>query len=550
MAPRFSGVPVEQGAKPRFAGVPVEGVSTAAPDVRQMPNLSLAIPGPVGTALGFLGYDGRVVPENASMIPALDPINAAGSKLAESIPVVGPKLAEFGRNVDAGFASLVEGKPVTAAERGEITQQEQANFPVATATGQAAGVLLPFNALGATKVGGYALGNAGNLLTRTLAGGLTGSTIAGADALARGGSPEDAIEAAKWGAAGGAAGPLVAKGASMAWGGIKSALQGASGGVDDATSQGLKSVAADMFQQSDAAGVTIDPLAYDRFVASVSEAMKKGRVNAVLSPDAKAVLEELIAKGDELASSGNGITLGEMHDLRQIANSVASSPKGRDQVLGPQIVEKLDEFLDGLTVNDIGGGIDPTKAVDTLQTAIGTWHVAKKAQMIEEAIYQAQNARSGFENGLRSQFAALLKPNKRGNFTPDEIQMIEEVANGTVPANLLRLLGKFGFGGGTASNMLGGTIGTTLATTMGGPAAGILAGGGASAARLGAEKMTGSAAQNALSAIASKAPFANPANGSPAPNALRALAQMNNTPVSLPFALSPAVPGYALGVSR
>lgn len=547
MAPRFAGVPVEQGAKPRFAGVPVQGEQ--APAVRQMPNLSLAIPGPVGTALGFLGYDGRVVPENSSMIPALDPINAAGAKLAESVPIVGPKLAEFGRNVDAGFASLVEGRPVSADERGAITQQEQANFPVASATGQSAGVLLPFNALSATKVGGAALGNTGNLLSRVFAGGASGGAIAGADALARGATLDEAKDQALLGVAGGAGAPLLAKGASMAWNGIKSALQGASGGVDDAASQGLKSIAADMFQQSDAAGVAIDPLAYDRFVASVSEAMKKGRVNAVLSPDAKAVLDELIAKGDELASSGNGITLGEMHDLRQIANSVAGSPKGRDQVLGPQIVEKLDEFLDGLTVNDIGGGVDPAKAVDTLQTAIGTWHVAKKAQMIEEAIYQAKNARSGFESGLRSQFAALLKPNKRNAFTPDEIRMIEEVANGTVGANLLRLMGKFGFGGGTASNMLGGTIGTTLATTVGGPTAGLLAGGGASAARLGAEKMTGAAAQNALSAITAKSPVAV-GGGQVTPNALRALAQMNNTPVNLPFALSPAVPGYALGASR
>lgn len=545
MAPRFVGVPADQPvtAKPRFAGAPV--VQPAAKIPRVMPNMT-GIP-VVGSVLGLMGYDGRVAPENASMVPGLDPINAAGAKLAESIPIVGPKLAEVGRNVDASFASAIEGKPVTPAERGTISAQEQTNFPVASAAGQAAGVVLPLAALGATQAGGYALGNTGNLMTRVFAGGTSGGTLAFGDTLARTGDIDQSVEAAKWGAAGGAAAPLIAKGASMAWNGIKSALQGASGGVDDAASQGLKSIAGEMFQQSDAAGVTIDPLAYDRFVSSVSEAMKKGRVNAILSPDAKAVLDELIAKGDELASSGNGITLGEMHDLRQIANSVAGSIKGRDQVLGPQIVDKLDEFLDGLTANDIGGGIDPNKAVDTLQTAIGTWHVAKKAQMIEEAIYKAQNAASGVENGLRTQFRAILNnETKRRGFSPDEIQMMEEVANGTVGANLLRLMGKFGFGGGTASNMLGGTIGTTLATTVGGPAAGLLAGGGASVARLGAEKMTGAAAQNALSAITSKAPNAV-AGGQATPNALRALAQINNTPVRLPFGLAPALPGYAAG---
>ncbi len=538
---------LEQQKAVALANARKRAVEAAQP--RQMPNLT-GVPAPMGQILGLMGYDGRVVPENASMVPALDPINAAGSKLAESIPIVGPKLAEFGNNVDAGFGTMVEGKPVSPGERGAINQQEQANFPVASAAGQAAGILLPFNALAATKIGGAALGNTGTLLQRTLAGGASGGGIAFGDTLARTGDMDKSLDAAKWGAAGGAAAPLIAKGASMAWDGIKSALQGASGGVDDVASQGLKSIAGDMFQQSDAAGVTIDPLAYDRFVGSVSEAMKKGRVNAILSPDAKAVLDELIAKGDELAASGNGITLGEMHDLRQIANSVAGSIKGRDQVLGPQIVDKLDEFLDGLTAADIGGGIDPNKAVDTLQTAIDTWHVAKKAQMIEEAIYKAQNSASGVENGLRTQFRAILNnESKRRGFSPDEIQMIEEVANGTVGANLLRLMGKFGFGGGTASNMLGGTIGTTIATTMGGPVAGLVAGGGASAARLGAEKMTGAAAQNALSAITAKAPI-NAMSGTATPNALRALAQMNNTPVNLPFALAPAAPGFALGIAR
>jgi hypothetical protein len=61
--------------------------------------------------------------------------------------------------------------------------------------------------------------------------------------------------------------------------------------------------------------------------------------------------------------------------------------------------------------------------------------------------------------------------------------------------------------------------------------------------------MTGAAAQNALSAITAKAPMAA-ANQSVSPSALRALAQMNNTPVNLPFSMAPAVPGFALGVNR
>lgn len=545
MAPRFQGTLVEQptGAKPRFAGTPVDAAAPVAPQ-RQMPNLSTT-PG-VGPILGMLGYDGRVVPEGASMVPALDPINAAGSKLAESIPIVGPKLAEIGRNVDAGFASMVEGKPVTAEERGAITASEQQNFPVAAGAGQAAGVLLPLGALGATKWGGAALGQTGNLLQRTAAGLFSGATISGADAAARGASPEEVRNAALIGGATGGAAPLVAKGTSMLWDGVKSALSGASGGVDDIASSGLKSVAGDMFKQSDAAGVSIDPTAYDRFVDEVSTALAKGRVNPTLSPKAAAVLDEIKAIGDEMAASGNGITLGEMHDLRQIAGSAAQGIEGRDQILGSVIIEKLDDFLDGLTTTDIGGAIDPAKAVDTLQDAISTWHVARKAQTIEEAIYRAQNSASGLGNGLKVTFRQILNnPKKREGFTADEIQMIEEVANGTVGSNLLTLLGKFGFGGGNASNMLGGTIGATLATSVGGPVAGMTAGLGASAARLGAQNLTSNAARNALGAVTSKAGIVQ----GPTPSFLKSLAAVNDTPVSLPFNSAPALTGYALGSS-
>lgn len=539
MAPRFAGTPVEPatGSKPRFAGTPVDAAAPAATQ-RQMPNLAASMPGPVGSVLGLLGYDGRIVPENASMIPALDPINAAGAKLAESIPIVGPKLAEVGRNVDAGFASMVEGKPVTADERGAITTQEQENFPVATGAGQAAGVLLPLGALGATKLGGQALGVTGNVLQRTLAGGASGFGISGADALARGGTPEEAVNTALVGGALGGAAPLVAKGASMAWNGVRSALAGATGGVDDLASSELKSVARDMFQQSDAAGVKIDPASYDNFVTDVSAALAKGRVNPILSPKASAVLDELKSVGDEIAASGDGISLGEMHDLRQIAQSAAQGMEGRDQVLGSVIIDKLDDFLDGLTVADIGGAADPAQAVNSLQNAISTWHVARKAQTLEEAIYRAQNSASGINNGLKVTFRQILNnPKKREGFTPDEIRMIEEVANGTVGSNLLQLVGKYGFGGGNAGNMLGGTIGATVATSLGGPVAGVTAGLGASAARLGAQNLTSSAAQNALGAVTSKAGLPK----GPTPTFLKSLAALNDAPVNLPF--SPAALG-------
>lgn len=523
--------------QPQSASQPIEGAEKSV-----MPNLThIPILGPV---LGLAGYDGRAVPENASMVPALDPINAAGSKLAESIPIVGPKLAEFGNNVDAAFASAVEGKPVTPQDRAAINSQEQENFPVASGVGQAAGIVLPLAAAGATQLGAKALGQAGTVGQRALFGGLSGSAISGADTLARGGSAEDVRNSALIGGVAGGAIPIAAKGAEMAWGGIKSALSGAAGGVDDLASAELKGSARAMFDQVDNSGVRIDPASYDRFVSDVQAALTAKRVNPILSPKADAVLSELKAVGDEIAAAGEGISLGQMHDLRQIAQSAAQGVEGRDQVLGGIIIEKLDDFLDTLKPSDIAGSIDDAnRAVGALQDAIGTWHAARKTSTIEEAIYRAQNSASGLENGLRVQFRRILNnPKARQGFTADEISAIEEVANGSVGSNLMRLAGKFGFGGGGASNMLGGTIGTVGATAAGGPLLGLATGLGASGARAGAEKMTANAAKGVLQQVSGVGP-----SGPQSFNALRAIAAANNAPVNLPF--SPALAGQALSAN-
>ena len=59
-------------------------------------------------------------PYQGSSVPVLDPINAFATKAVESIPIAGPALSNVGNNVDAAFASIVEGKPVTPEERAAI----------------------------------------------------------------------------------------------------------------------------------------------------------------------------------------------------------------------------------------------------------------------------------------------------------------------------------------------------------------------------------------------------------------------------------------------
>lgn len=148
-----------------------------------------------------------------SSVPLLDPINAFGTALAENIPFVGKPLSDFGNQVDAAFASMVEGKPVSAEDRAKITQGEQDQFPAASVTGAIAGNVLPLAPLAATKAGQVAFGLTGALPQRLVMGALSGSLIAGGDQLIRSGDPEKIKDSMLWGgalgASGGAAAPMV-----------------------------------------------------------------------------------------------------------------------------------------------------------------------------------------------------------------------------------------------------------------------------------------------------------------------------------------------------
>jgi hypothetical protein len=169
-----------------------------------------------------IGFDPMSVDQSAmdakpeykpSSVPFLDPINAFGTALAENIPVIGKPLSDFGNQVDAAFASMVEGKPVSTEERANITQAEQDQFPAASVSGAIAGNVLPLAPLAATKVGQVAFGMTGGLPQRVAMGGLSGGAIAGADQAVRGGDMNQIKDSLMWGgafgAAGGAAAPVV-----------------------------------------------------------------------------------------------------------------------------------------------------------------------------------------------------------------------------------------------------------------------------------------------------------------------------------------------------
>lgn len=152
-------------------------------------------------------------PVNKYGMPVIDAVNALGNTFTDNIPWVGEHLKGVRNQVDAAFASAIEGREVTPEERARISTSEQLQYPVASAAGAVLGNVLPLAPLAAVKAGQYALGLAGPPLLRLAMGGASGGLIAGTDALMDGKTPEEVKNAAAWGtglgAVGGAASPWI-----------------------------------------------------------------------------------------------------------------------------------------------------------------------------------------------------------------------------------------------------------------------------------------------------------------------------------------------------
>lgn len=268
----------------------------------------------------------------------------------------------------------------------------------------------------------------------------------------------------------------------------------------------LKSAASAMFESATGGTpLAVNDTSYLRFLGDVQQVAQKFRINPNLDQKSVGLWEVLRQMADDVAQGGKVIDMKDLHIVRQAAQRVAISSEGRDAAFANTVISKLDDFIQGLKPADVLGGADPSQAANALMKGISTWSRANKAGLIEEAIYQAQNQASGVENGLRIQFRRLLQPSTRKLFNEAEIKAIEQVANGTPLSNVMRLLGRFGFGTGSSSNMLGGTIGFGAGSMSPlGPLGGIMVATGGTAARRGSEKMTEQAASRAAAAVATE----------------------------------------------
>lgn len=241
--------------------------------------------------------------------------------------------------------------------------------------------------------------------------------------------------------------------------GVERSIAEAAPSIED-----LKGTSRAVFKEIDDLGASVKPNAYRKLASDIRKEATNMGIDKDVTPKANRALDRI------MSARGNDVSLSDLDTLRSVAQGAAKSIEPQEAAIGTRMINTIDDFLDDANANTL----QLPKAVDAdvgkrYRAARNLWGRARKSEMLQEAFEKARNQASGFENGLRVQFRSILNNKKRRKFfSEDERDAMRKVVQGDTKENLAKLIGRFGFSEGQATNFLGGTIGATAGGMVGG----------------------------------------------------------------------------------
>tara|TARA_R110000751_G_scaffold17178_1_gene53445 strand:+ start:858 stop:2639 length:1782 start_codon:yes stop_codon:yes gene_type:complete len=226
----------------------------------------------------------------------------------------------------------------------------------------------------------------------------------------------------------------------------------------------LKDTARGIYKSLDESGVSVSDKSFSSLADDIAVTLRKEGSDIDLTPKAVAIVNRLQSE------KGTPKTLTELDTLRKVARGAAESIDKSESRLGVIAVNKIDEFLDGVGAEVTQG----KEAGQAFRSARDLWQRARKSEVLSQALVNAENQASGFENGIRTQFRQILKKIDTGKlkgYTSEEREAIKKVVQGTKAGNLAKFLGKFGILDGVTSRSLTTLGGVGLAGAAGGTGA-------------------------------------------------------------------------------
>ena len=226
----------------------------------------------------------------------------------------------------------------------------------------------------------------------------------------------------------------------------------------------LKQISRNIYTELGEFGVTIKPKSYSSAVKDIRTAAKKSGLSKRVTKQAFGLIEDLEEQ------IGKKMPLSELDDLRKVANNLSKSIDKTEASIGGVVVDKIDDFLDNLKAKDlVAGELDAKVLGAKYKAARNLWGRAKKSEEIMNIMEVAKIQASGYENGLRIGFRALLKNQKKIKFFNEaEKTAIRDLVDGDVAQNTAKFLGRFAFNEGQATNIIGGLAASGIGYSFGG----------------------------------------------------------------------------------
>lgn len=259
-------------------------------------------------------------------------------------------------------------------------------------------------------------------------------------------------------------------------------------------------------------GVDYDPRAVQNLMLQTRSRLFNDGVIEELAPKSFAILKKL-----ERPPEGGTATISGLDAARrQLGQAAQDFANPTEQMAATRIIKALDQFVENPDAKAVVAG-PATAAGGLFKDARGNYAAAKRSERVtareDNADIQAAVTNSGHnvDNKIRGVAAAILKSDKlSAGFSPEELTMLRQVAEGTATRNVLREIGnRLGGGGGIAGSMIGG-MGGYFGGLLG-PVAGVAIGAGLPAvgvaARAAANRASKNALRNADEAIRQRSPL-------------------------------------------
>ncbi len=285
--------------------------------------------------------------------------------------------------------------------------------------------------------------------------------------------PGLASEAAGQATEGTAAEPYARIAAGLAGGGVGPAIERATAARAAAkvvpTIDEVKAAAASGYQHPAVAAVEIKPAAIDTLATSISNDLKRQRINDRLAPQTHALLEDL-----KTPVNGPAHKIEDLETARQRLGDLAGNfANPIEQKAASTAIRALDTYSANIPQSHLLAG-DANLANGILTEARANYASAKTAEKVAEKLrnadLQAGSTYSGgnLNNATRQKLRPLLTSKTQGRgLTTDELQTIEDTVRGSFAGNAMRAGGKLLGGAGAAGGFLGGPLGAVAVPAAG-----------------------------------------------------------------------------------